>query len=142
MAGRIEVPNLICQKELELKEVGEKVVPVVVKKGVANQKFRIPFKNKGTQDLDIEFSFLRQGEGQSPVEFQAVPSGVKIQAGANGILNVSAKLKNSYQLAAKEEEPQEKYHHLLIGKVKDTQVMFSFIVEASVIKSSGGQSFS
>jgi len=47
LAGRIEVPNLVCLKELELKEVGEKVVPVVVKKGVANQKFRIPFKNKG-----------------------------------------------------------------------------------------------
>ena len=27
----------------------------------------------------------------------------------------------------------EKYNHLLVGKVRDTQLMFSFIVEASVI---------
>ena len=27
----------------------------------------------------------------------------------------------------------EKYNHLLIAKVKDTQLMFGFIVEASVI---------
>ena len=27
----------------------------------------------------------------------------------------------------------EKYNHLLVGKVRDTQMMFSFIVEASII---------
>ena len=27
----------------------------------------------------------------------------------------------------------EKYNHLLVGKVRDTNMMFSFIVEASVI---------
>ena len=28
----------------------------------------------------------------------------------------------------------EKYNHLLVGKVRDTQMMFSFIVEASIIE--------
>ena len=27
----------------------------------------------------------------------------------------------------------EKYNHLLVGKVRDTQMMFSFIVEASIV---------
>ena len=27
----------------------------------------------------------------------------------------------------------EKYNHLLVGKVRDTNMMFSFIVEASII---------
>jgi hypothetical protein len=31
----------------------------------------------------------------------------------------------------------EKYTHLLIGKVKDTQIMFSYIIEASVVEQSG-----
>lgn len=31
----------------------------------------------------------------------------------------------------------EKYNHLLIAKIKDTQIMFSFIIEASVLESSG-----
>ena len=33
----------------------------------------------------------------------------------------------------------EKYNHLLIAKVKDTQLMFPFIVEASVIDVPPGQ---
>jgi hypothetical protein len=31
----------------------------------------------------------------------------------------------------------EKYNHLLIAKIKDTQIMFSYIIEASVIENSG-----
>jgi hypothetical protein len=31
----------------------------------------------------------------------------------------------------------EKYNHLLIAKIKDTSIMFSYIIEASVIENSG-----
>jgi hypothetical protein len=70
-----------------------------------------------------------------------MPSSIKIAANTSSILNVVAKLKNSYQLASIGKEGQksraEKYNHLLIAKIKDTQIMFSFIIEASVIESSG-----
>lgn len=59
LAGRIEVPSLICQKELMMTEFNEKVIPIVVKKGQSNQKFRIPFKNCGPQDLEIDFTFIK-----------------------------------------------------------------------------------
>jgi len=36
LAGRIEVPNLICQRELLVTEFNEKVIPLVVKKGQNN----------------------------------------------------------------------------------------------------------
>ena len=36
LAGRIEVPSLLCQKELLMTEYNEKVVPLVVKKGMPN----------------------------------------------------------------------------------------------------------
>jgi hypothetical protein len=59
-------------------------------------------------------------------------------------LNLSAKLKNSYQLAcikeddsSKKQEKYEKYNHLLIAKIKDTSIMFSFFIEASVLESNG-----
>lgn len=72
------------------------------------------------------------------------PASLKIPANTSGILNIAAKLKNSYQLAniGKEQKDQtsarpEVYNHLLIAKVKDTQIMFSFIIEASVLESSG-----
>ena len=89
----------------------------------------------------------KNAPNQSPIEFTATPSSLKIPANGNGILNVATKLKNSYQLmnANKDEKTKsqsdnkaEKYHHLLIAKVKDTQLMFSYIIEASLIKSSGG----
>lgn len=60
LAGRVEVPSLICQKELVVTDLNEKVVPLVVKKGQSCQKFRIPFKNNGPQDLDLEFNFAKQ----------------------------------------------------------------------------------
>ena len=45
LAGRVEVPKLTCQREMEL-ENGLKVLPLAVKKGIQiPQKFRIPFKN-------------------------------------------------------------------------------------------------
>lgn len=76
-----------------------------------------------------------------------MPSNVKVAANGTTILNIVAKLKNSYQLSSMKNDqetesktPQraEKYNHLLIAKVKDTQIMFSFIVEASVIEASPG----
>jgi len=74
-----------------------------------------------------------------------VPNTVKIGANSSAILNIVAKLKNSYQLANISKEgsadsmnaPVEKYNHLLIAKVKDSQLMFSFIIEASVLESNG-----
>lgn len=60
LAGKVEVPSLVCQKELVVAEFNQKVVPIVLKKGQSCQKLRIPFKNNGPQDLDIDFSFARQ----------------------------------------------------------------------------------
>ena len=88
---------------------------------------------------------------QSPIEFTVSPSLVKVSANSTGILNVVSKLKNSYQLASARDTTEqqdgkkkksEKYTHLLIGKVKDTQVMFSFIIDASLLEASTEKSFS
>jgi hypothetical protein len=65
----------------------------------------------------------------SPIEFVAVPSTIKIPANGNIILNIAAKLRNSYQLAALKDEKSpsdssfsrpERYNHLMIAKIKDT----------------------
>ena len=81
------------------------------------------------------------------------------------MLNVIAKLKNSYTLESPQLERSvsesdalnaddnhslmrsvtmrkvrpEKYNHLLIAKVKDTQIMFSFFIEASIVESKDQQ---
>jgi len=33
LAGKVEVPSLVCQKELVVEDLNEKVIPLVVKKG-------------------------------------------------------------------------------------------------------------
>lgn len=112
--------------------------------------------------MDIDFNFAKQSAvicgplqrqassgsnsgdekkpSQSPIEFVAMPSNVKVPANGQAIVNIAAKLKNSYQLSSiGKEQPSrkqktEKYNHLMIAKVKDTQIMFSFIIEASVLE--------
>ena len=83
----------------------------------------------------------------SPIEFSVGP-GTSLKIAPNGglnTLNLSAKFKNSYQLMCLKADKlglgkkakTEKYSHLLIGKIKDTQIMFSFIIEASVVEQVG-----
>ena len=97
-----------------------------------------------------------QGEDEppaiSPIDFSIAPGGVfKVPANGTNTLNLSAKFKNSYQLLCLKHEKAalataksdsqrakaEKYTHLLIGKVKDTSIMFSYIIEASVVEQNG-----
>jgi len=150
---------------MHVHELDEKIIPIAIKKGQPNQKFRIPFKNTGPSEVEVDFSFLKQSyviyrpedESEekrpetSPCDLQCVPASAKIPSGGNAIVTITAKLKNSYQLAmmskqnskksAEEEEKRsakpEKYSHMLIGKVKDTQIMFPFITEVSLIESNG-----
>ena len=68
LSGRVEVPNLVCPRELQDHGMNEKIIPLVIKKpnssniqqANAGSKFRLPFKNNGAQDLEIEFSFAKK----------------------------------------------------------------------------------
>jgi hypothetical protein len=105
---------------------------------------------------------------QSPIDWSITPNVIKIPSNSmTTMLNVTAKLKNSFAIknaplkkSLSEEEKTseathtlqrsntmdvnkkyktEKYTHLLIGKIKDTQILFSFIVEASIVEPSETQ---
>ena len=112
LAGKVEVPNIICPKQMFAEQVGEKIIPIAIKKGQGNQKFRIPFKNLGPSEVEVDFSFMKTSyvlyrpaelsEGKnplpdsSPCDLQCVPPSAKVPAGGNVIVTVTAKLKNSY----------------------------------------------
>jgi len=89
------------------------------------QKFRIPFQNKSNQEIEVEFSFQKSSlpinqpallrsnslgstitpQASSPIEFGTNPSVIKIPANSVSVmLNVIAKLKNSYTLECTELE--------------------------------------
>jgi len=110
LAGKVEVPSITCPKQMHVESVGDKIIPIAIKKGQPNQKFRIPFKNNGPSEVDIDFSFLKQSyviyrpsdesddkkPDTSPCDLQVVPANAKIPAGGNAIITITAKLKNSY----------------------------------------------
>lgn len=63
--GKLENPKIECLRELYHDETGSKVIPLGVKKSIAQQKFRIPFKNSSlTQDADIEFTFIKMPKAE------------------------------------------------------------------------------
>ena len=59
---------------------------------------------------------------------------MKVAPNTVGLLNIQAKLKNSFLLKQQEEgemtskKSKEVYNHMLIGRIKDTNNMFSFII--------------
>ena len=52
-----------------------------------------------------------------------------------GALNGGRQLQRSNTTVEFKQQKTEKYSHLLLGKVKDSQIMFSFFVEATVVES-------
>lgn len=80
-----------------------------------------------------------QSQTASPLELTASPSLVKVPGGQNTILNVTVKMKNSFllhQRAEGQNAPPQVFNHLLIARIKDTQIMFSFVVQASIVEES------
>ena len=92
LLGKLENPKIECLRELYHTETNSKIIPLGVKKSVAQQKFRIPFKNLSNfQDADIEFTFVKIPSSEQDsndevdltqhLEFYCQPSQMKISAG-------------------------------------------------------------
>ena len=96
-----------------------------------------------TGEQEFEFYFMKtasyvipetqefvQSQVASPIELSVTPPNMKISGGAQlppMMINVQAKLKNSYLMKQEEERKQglssqkkEVFNHLLIGRIKDT----------------------
>ena len=77
-------------------------IPLVVRTSQPASKYRIPFRNMGSQDAEIDFTFvkvnedMREGEINMTefLDFYCVPNSLKIGSnGQAGILNVLIKSK-------------------------------------------------
>jgi len=141
LLGRIDIPRIVCGRELVNSVVQQPVLPLAIKRTPACQKFRIPFKNNGDQDVEVEFSFLKTGDSQDEtrekVEFHCVPSSMKIPADSSTMLNVLVKMSSS-PLRQRAEEATKKRDkgedlRMLVGKIKDSSLFYSFLIDAQVI---------
>ena len=73
----------------------------------------------------------------SPLDFSVSPNVIQVGPGVQSILNVTCKFKNSYLLQENENRQSNSkctrsaghlFSHLLIGRIKDSSILFSFIV--------------
>ena len=140
-------------RELRHAESECNMIPIGVKKSGAQQKFRIPFRNLSTnQDGDFDFTFVKvspkrqedQNEDEdltNCLEFYCQPGNMKIAAQQQGFLNALIKV-NTVKLASLEASMTEKefkklmskpINKLLIARLKDTGVLFSYFVSLNMI---------
>lgn len=144
--GKIDPPKIFCPRILKETTEGQKIIPVALKKASGCQKFRVPFRNEGSGDAEVEFSFIKVSETQDALlpnefsmnevlEFYCMPGTLKIPKDTNQILSMLIKV--NYE-KVKELESQGKHLKntllkLLLGKVKDTSVLYSFYVDIKFV---------
>ena len=130
--GRIQTPKLICPRQLNNKKFGLNVVPIVLHSVAPSHKLRIPFKNNGKMELDVDFNFMKnEGSFMSNYDYFCIPNQLKIPGnGGVGILNILIKNNTNTTRGSDDEGEDSK---ILMGKIKDTSIVYTYYLEASII---------
>ena len=103
LLGKIDPPKIVCPRILTETSEGHKIIPVALKKASGCQKFRVPFKNEGCSDQEVEFSFIKVGENASALmenefsmnevlEFYCMPGTLKLAKAQSQILSMLIKV--------------------------------------------------
>ena len=128
-------PKLECCKELIHEQAKVKVIPLVVKFEGAVQRLRIPFKNAGAKDLELILSIVKFPTGPGKIEseplaeYHCVPGTVKMPANSMGFVTIGINRGADKRALMKEEREQR----VLIAKVKDTLMMYSYVLDCCFI---------
>ena len=134
--AEVDTPKLECSKELVYTENDTRIVPLVVRfEGADIQRLKIPFKNNGGQELELALSIVQfpggGGNEKVPVNVSCTPNVCKIPAKGMGLVNISI-LKQSEG----EEEPEtDRQQRVLIAKVKNTQMLYYYVLDLTLIMS-------
>ena len=86
-------------------------------------------KNSFLLSQDETTEITRSASQQAPSLNDMKASGLKLEASKSVSANAFDLVRSKYMVQTN----IEKYSHLLIGKVRDTQIIFSFFIEASII---------
>lgn len=137
ISGIIDPPSIECLKLMKI-DGDQSVIPLAIKRQGGQQKFRIPFKNNGSQDVEIDFSFAGPSTSTSDqdlhledyFEFTCVPTSLKMAAAQNGVLNLMVRAKKPLPEGTTTTQ-QKRCIRLMTAKVKDTStLLFCYIVDA------------
>lgn len=144
LCGVIDPPQLICPKQVYDVATKQNKVPIALKPSSGTQKFRIPFKNNGSKDVEADFSFVKIGENKEGefsmneyLEFFCMPGTLKIAAKSTSILNVMVKVNMDKVMDAKrkgEKRISKNLFKLLIAKMTDSGILFSYFFDVTLAK--------
>ena len=131
--GIVEIPVITCPRIIKSEDIP--TIPLAVKKAVSVQRYRIPFKNSGKIEIEIEFSFLK-AEHALGIEYFCVPNVMKLGPNNQGILTVLIKningkdASNSEEISYKSDGVYVKDPRMLVAKVKNSQIYFSYYIDS------------
>jgi len=119
----IETPKLKCIKELL--DVGSnlKVIPVVVKRKENVKNVAIPLRNEGNQSLELVLGMVNfPGKNEEPLaNYKCQKDNVKLQPNSSSYAIIN--------LTRREVKGRRKEQKVLIAKVKNTSMIYSFILD-------------
>ena len=130
--AEIMTPKLECCKELMHEQTGLKIIPLVVKCDSEIQRVKIPFKNTGTKDLELILKIFKypspddKEESESIADSRCMPNIVKIQSGSTNFISICVS-QITKDIQGKKEQK------VLVAKIKDTLMVYSYILEYSYI---------
>ncbi len=133
--AEVITPRLECCRELVHTLNGLRIVPLVVHMEGAIQRLKIPFRNGGVRDLDLQLSIVKfpgntGGGNEAGVDYHCVPGAVKLVANSMAFINVALSQSSSFEMP---DSRPIKEQRILIAKVKDTQMMYSYILDCTFI---------
>jgi len=124
--ANVSVPKVFCPKELCFKGLDYKIVKLAIKEG-KKQEFKIPIRNQGEVPvtLELEFHEPESHREQKPLFDSLVhPNVITVAPNSNALTSLLLKPVKSVR---KDEERPKSERKILVGRVKDSALIYSFV---------------
>lgn len=122
----VSVPKVFCPKELFFKGLDYKIVKLAIKEG-KKQEFKIPIRNQGETPvtLELEFHEPESNREQKPLfDCLVHPNVITVAPNSNALTSLLLKPVKSVR---KDEEKPKSERKILVGRVKDSALIYSFV---------------
>jgi hypothetical protein len=139
LLATIEIPKLMCLKQLNSLEGGSPLITIKLDLKSKGQKFRIPFKNLSIKDMEIEFfldkvknnNIFTYNDNFYECQFLFFPKVLELQAQSTSSIDLIAKIsKKKVDENLDDTKIYSKVRKVIIAKIKNSSVHYSFFVEA------------
>mmetsp|Transcript_25709 Transcript_25709/g.22723 ORF Transcript_25709/g.22723 Transcript_25709/m.22723 type:complete len:249 (-) Transcript_25709:82-828(-) len=122
MSSCVTIPKVFCPRELYNKKYDCNIIKLAMKQGKKLEN-KVPFKNTGSVPLTIDFEFHKPPtKFNSKFECFIYPTAITVPPGGIAVANVMLK----YVGGANPKDTKDLLKRVLIGKVRDSAITYSF----------------